>query len=511
MQPTSVVPRLWPHLLLAAVCGTLVTLSGIHRFQNADSLLPVLVSLQHWTFFYWEQNRYGMLVPLLAAPFQHPLTNLLFETGLTAFGGVAAIYLAARYLYRNSSWPLVGSVATTALFLVAPAKFLWMYLSTWEPVAPALPLGLAALLLVVPGEGKRWPSPRRWATAVVCILLAAWVHAAIGFFLFPLAVTSGLVRWLSDRQPGTWRQYLHEMAAAAAVCGIGTVSALIAQELSPYQTISVTILPPSEVRLRISKAVAEMWAVIVPFEWVGLLVGCLGAASTYLAIRPLRSTALRSLGMVFAAFVTLVVFAVVMSIAAMGYWRYALPSMIVLHLTVIAAAVRPVVLGYEPRKMRILGCLLAVVVLISIPVSLGLPSVSVVRNDLEALAGRPEGVPLPPGRENEWKPTLETGRRADAIVEARCTHVAGTHWVAGPVVFLANLKNADRGEPGTVWGLGIRAGANAERWKAVPREQVRVGVLPPERDMNGELRGFGYPFKFAEPIGPIRVFVPVEP
>ena len=31
-------------------------------------LVPALVSLQQWTFFYWEQNRYGMLIPFLTRP-----------------------------------------------------------------------------------------------------------------------------------------------------------------------------------------------------------------------------------------------------------------------------------------------------------------------------------------------------------------------------------------------------------------------------------------------------------
>lgn len=47
-------PLHWGLLLvpLAAVAGW-IDLGRLHDFQNADSLLLVLVSLQQWTPFYW--------------------------------------------------------------------------------------------------------------------------------------------------------------------------------------------------------------------------------------------------------------------------------------------------------------------------------------------------------------------------------------------------------------------------------------------------------------------------
>ena len=51
-----------------AVAAALVDLGGFHRLEQADSIVPVLVSLQRWTPFFWDQERFGMLVPLLALP-----------------------------------------------------------------------------------------------------------------------------------------------------------------------------------------------------------------------------------------------------------------------------------------------------------------------------------------------------------------------------------------------------------------------------------------------------------
>src|SRR5688500_4546792 len=54
-------------VFMAAVAASM-SLGRLHEFHSADSILPVLVSLQRWTPFFWQQDRFGMVVPLLAMP-----------------------------------------------------------------------------------------------------------------------------------------------------------------------------------------------------------------------------------------------------------------------------------------------------------------------------------------------------------------------------------------------------------------------------------------------------------
>ena len=54
--------------VVALLLAPWMDLSPLHRFHDSDSLVPVLMSLQRWTPFYWEQNRFGSLLPLLAVP-----------------------------------------------------------------------------------------------------------------------------------------------------------------------------------------------------------------------------------------------------------------------------------------------------------------------------------------------------------------------------------------------------------------------------------------------------------
>lgn len=494
-------PRLWPYLLVSAVCGVLVTLSGLHRFHNADSLLPILVSVQHWTFFFWGQDRYGMFVPLLATPFSHPLTNLLVQTGISAASGFAGVYLTAAYLFRDRTWPVVGSTALIVLVAAAPERFLWMYLSTWMPSAPSLALGLGSLLLLLPACEARWPSSRRCVAAVVCIILASWLNAAIGLFLLPLALATGAVRWWCDRSSRARQR--REVLVASAVCGLGILSAILAQSFSEFHGTVLTIAPPADHWARMIKAPNEFWTDVEPRLWLGVLAGCvLLSFLLALAVPSARRDVAGSLAMVAAVGVAGFALAFVMAAVSMGYWRYSLPTIAVLHVAIVGAAVRPLV---SAKSHRTIAIVLAALAVIAIPVTLGAPSIARVRSDLRTLEGRPEGVPLPPNYHHRFVP-VTVGERADAVVAARCTHVAGPFWDTGPVVFLANVILADRGEDRTVWGIALRPQATIEKWRAVPMEQVRVGLFPP-----GSIMDASREFPGLEPagtVGPLEVYVP---
>src|SRR5262249_22276397 len=149
-------PGIGVYLLLCAGAALWVDLGTLHRLQHGDSLLPVLVSLQRWTPFFWEQDRYGMLIPLLARPVTHPLGNLLFQGFLNGTCGMSAFFLLARFLVRRPAYPLVGALGATTFLLLAPAPYRFDYLmdanyGVW------LSLGLGGLIVAEPGpRGPTW-------------------------------------------------------------------------------------------------------------------------------------------------------------------------------------------------------------------------------------------------------------------------------------------------------------------------------------------------------------------
>src|SRR5262249_19684451 len=97
--------------LSCAAAAVVADLCHFHRSHYSDSLVPILTSLYHWTPFYWDQNRFGMLIPLLALPFRNPLWNLLFQSGLTLFAGFAGLVLLVRYVATDDRWPVPALVA----------------------------------------------------------------------------------------------------------------------------------------------------------------------------------------------------------------------------------------------------------------------------------------------------------------------------------------------------------------------------------------------------------------
>src|SRR5512147_44240 len=106
-----------------AIAAALADLGSIHQLEHGDSIVPVLVSLQRWTPMYWDQERYGMLVPLLALPFRDPLANLLVQRALLVAAGLLSVVLLARWALPERRAGLTGVVAAAALLVLLPAAW----------------------------------------------------------------------------------------------------------------------------------------------------------------------------------------------------------------------------------------------------------------------------------------------------------------------------------------------------------------------------------------------------
>ena len=167
-----------PVLLLATIAASaaLVVLGDLHRLDHADAIVPVLVSLQRWTPFYWDQERYGMLIPLLALPVRDPLWNLLVQRALLVAAGLGAALLLARHVLAGRDWPLAGALSAGALLMLAPAPWRFEYLGD-QPYGLSLALALAVLALAE-ARGSQRPTPARVVAGLVLVVAAHWVNAA---------------------------------------------------------------------------------------------------------------------------------------------------------------------------------------------------------------------------------------------------------------------------------------------------------------------------------------------
>ena len=256
-----------------SVAAVLLDLSTFHGLHHADSLVPVLISLHKWTFYYWEQNRYGMLTALLASPFDHPLTNLLVQNGITIWAGLACFPLAARYFGAGRLSGTIGFVAMGLFFLVASPLFQWLFLSTFNVFAISMALGFCGLLMA---ENNHWSWTRRVITGAACFLIGSWVNSAMGLMFLPLATLVPFTRWFSGddpesllpRETGVKQIASHPLVAkivyGVGLCGFGSVCAMFLQRTTPYRTTWIVRPPMNEWPPLLELAVTDCWDELQP-------------------------------------------------------------------------------------------------------------------------------------------------------------------------------------------------------------------------------------------------------
>jgi len=74
------------------------------------------------------------------------------------------------------------------------------------------------------------------------------------------------------------------------------------------------------------------------------------------------------------------------------------------------------------------------------------------------------------------------GQHSTAVLNARCTHVAGDYWFVWKTVYHVNLLKYECGETEILWGVAWRGRHAWPRWRDMPPEQMRMGALPENRE-----------------------------
>jgi hypothetical protein len=421
--------------LLSAVLALWMGLGTLHDFQHADSLLTVLISTQKWTPFFWGQDRFGMLVPLVAMPIRHPLANMLAQGWIMTVAALLSPFVLGRFLVgRTGSWIAVGA-CTNALFLliaIPAVQFDWL---VTQPYALSMALGFAGLIAADHEQRGRI----RDVGAFVLLLLACWVN--IGSVV-TLAIGAVL--------KGSRRVWLVVLLAAAAL-----LSALAARYLASAHTI--TALAPS-----------DTWA----NGWRQLLAGTSGVtahADVLIALAvgtiaelvwlwkssalPSRGTAAAVLAMAVGTWLVLgTSLWVGMNLYSL---RYMYPT-----LMVAGTGVSIVVAALLSRWTKALSISALCVMTAAAIVNFGAPSLGRVDRGLDD----------------------RFGRQSATILNAGATVIAGDYWRVWPAVFHANLTLARSHTRAQLFGLAFRSEETDALWKTDAR-QARVAVWPDDRSI----------------------------
>lgn len=436
--------------LASAVAALWMDLSPIHSFHTSDSLIPILSGLYLWTPFFWEQNRYGSLIPLLSLPIDSPFHNLLFQVALRLLAVAAAFFLLARTVVPRRYWPAVGAL-TLALW-VAGKGIEDHAFQQMQPYGQAIALSLGGILLI--GRGG-W---MKIAMGLGLLLLGYWISATTLFWLLPLVWVRSAVG-IEPLAPETERWRLRPERRTVLVMLALFVAfdlSMVASWLSPYTRSTAFGAARPGIWLT---AWTTLFSRSVEYLSPALVIAGLALLVTAIVIGSRAWN--RRLAM--AAGLCLVA-AALADLGVMGttYWaqvnkwslRYVTVELLTLGMLAPAVLLALLLEGRPARWHRAANVLALLLLIPALAWTYGMPSVARARASIDELSGDSEEV-------------LASG--AD--------HVLGGYWRTWPTVFRADVLRWELGDPRPVWAIALRSGPTDPIWRPKSWAGVPIAVL----------------------------------
>lgn len=184
---------LLPCLFLAAAVVTFVCLPWR---QNADDLLTTLMSIQHLTLYFWEQDRFGNLLPALTCWIRDPTTNAETQIALRiASGLIAPVFFTAAIFPRATDAWWAALLTDCAVLLSVPPVLLHEVFTGASPYSPSL---ACAGLAVLASRGRHWRGARAFA-CVAGFLTANVVNIALPMVALPTLATAAVAAPSEER------------------------------------------------------------------------------------------------------------------------------------------------------------------------------------------------------------------------------------------------------------------------------------------------------------------------
>jgi hypothetical protein len=437
---------------------------GFVGCQIADTLIPKLASTLHWTVFYWDSDRLGQLLPLLAMPVQHPMWNLVVQVFLAVGAAALGFYLLAAFAAGGRDWLVTGTVTIGVFLLFAPPVIQWAYLEGSQTYAVGMCLLLGSLLLCRGGPWRR-RSVARLSGALLLSALGQWVNLMAFCWAGALLAFYTLQAWVASRPGGASaagggecprhdarRALLWDFGTSLVVLGVGLGVSLVARKVfyhaveSPWSHVNFELLPLREYPTALYKVSGQAFRECVGTSGA-LFFLVVFVAALLLADRQQWPRAVTPIVLGALAFVLFI--CGLKYVASNGYhYKYVLPSIASLYCAgagVLVAAGRHLFSAQRrSRWVTLLG-----------------PAVAVAAVVL-ALYGR-YGLPRPDGP-RQAVAMIGGSPLAEQVVASRSRFVAGEYWTLWPVVFKANLLLHERGESYRVWGLGYRGSVTRHLW-----------------------------------------------
>jgi hypothetical protein len=411
--------------LVCALAAWIDLTPVFHWGHNSDSVLPLVIARDHWTPFFWGQNRFGMFLALAVSPIHDAWTMFFAYHWLLISLSLVPGFALARGLGASAAF---GAAITAAALLLVPDQVFWVYVT--NPYGASFGFFFAGLLSCeLPGRGGR-------AVAGALFLLSFWLNSGLLALVAPALVLRAALL------PGSVRQRIKGTVRSGLPLAYGLVAALALSRLGPH-VITYHFLKPFELagswRAFLVQA-AKPWG-LTPFAAVSA-VALVGAGA--LALRAFarddgaRAAAAASAGLVFGGIASFLVFGALDWVKQNEYaFRYAAPSYVAVLLGAAALL--------APISTRIRALPAAAALVVATAVHYGAPSI----------------------RTSSAAVEKSIGELTSDVVAADCGVLIGDYWKVWPAVFHLRASRPDR----TLYGIAIRA----EDDSALIRRAVAAG------------------------------------
>jgi len=434
-----------------------ISSGAMNKFHNADSLIQTLISQWEWTPFYWGQNRFGMLVPLLAKPISNPIHNVLFQSFLATFAGLLSFQLIVLWAGGDE----VDTIPTQwwvpiALFVIFFGDRTWFeYFSHILPYGVSMAITVGAMLLLRQVRVERLDVPRL-AIAFLLSCIGHWVNAAVGYLLAPVLVFSAVPEWWSWRNDRNktellarlWKQARNSSGLIQGLVLLlsGAFGNLISKggdNLYDYYAFLPLVRWPqawSELIINFCSASLQTTPLQKTLSFTIVIVLACGILHTIIARR--IGIPRSALVLMLAGIGNILLVSTLRWVDLNNYnFRYALPG-VVFVLCGIGITAGTALKHCVINKHAFFTRAPAIFVLLSLAAVLGLPSihksVRTIRNIISV--------------------------HDNAIKEAHCSHLLGTYWDVWPAVLAREQALFEGRETERLWGISDRAGQVKALW-----------------------------------------------
>eukprot|EP01037_Dinobryon_pediforme_P001937 gene1937-1969_t len=230
----------------------LLILTFVPLQQNADGLLLTIMSLQKLTLFFWEQDRFANLGPLLTAGITDPTANAYAQLGLRIVCGLLAPLFFTAQIFRSPSD--IWRATTLASLLLAIGGGRWL---THEFFIEASPYGMSFATAGLAGLILRAPRKIPATAAAALLLITAYT---LNFGLITIALP--LIGLMALLLPTRERMRLAVLHAAAAAIG-QILPAIAAPDFRTPMSTSLTLGALTEFLRKIAEGTDLIWALTV--------------------------------------------------------------------------------------------------------------------------------------------------------------------------------------------------------------------------------------------------------